>query len=379
MDKQNYLTFDDAVTYLNTTRSTLYKWLQAGKVPGHKLGRQWRFLEEELKNFRSGKIQNSKEEDSLQCLKDLLHDKQFRRNSMKTEMESNPCEIAETLIWDAIDSGAKGVHIQPKGSQYEISYRTQKDKEVLSTLNKKAFGQLNTYFQEVSSPIRGENKRRFFLGRSEGEGKIDLHVRYQQLETVTGPRITLNITRSDHPADTLSKIASGKDLETFQTWAEKSHGIIAVTGLPGSGKTTTIHCFLQDLIKKGLVAFTLEDPVSFIIEGVNHIEVNMKKKEEVEEAFDAIYDSDLDVLALGLSNPEGEGLCLTNAYKAATSGHLVLIQMQEGDVHKAMNILEKNLGPEVKDHLVGIVSQKLIAHPKGKGRKAEYQFLKGNL
>ncbi|MBC7370981.1 MAG: helix-turn-helix domain-containing protein, partial [Bdellovibrionaceae bacterium] len=48
MDNHDYLDFDEAVGYLKTTSSTLYKWLQNGKVPGHKLGRQWRFSKDEL-------------------------------------------------------------------------------------------------------------------------------------------------------------------------------------------------------------------------------------------------------------------------------------------------------------------------------------------
>ena len=55
MDNKNYLDFDEAVQLLKTTPSTLYKWLQAGKIPGHKLGRQWRFLKDELEIHVSGK------------------------------------------------------------------------------------------------------------------------------------------------------------------------------------------------------------------------------------------------------------------------------------------------------------------------------------
>ena len=55
MDNNEYLDFDEAVSFLKTTPSTLYKWLQAGKIPGHKLGRQWRFLKEELEIHVSGK------------------------------------------------------------------------------------------------------------------------------------------------------------------------------------------------------------------------------------------------------------------------------------------------------------------------------------
>ena len=50
----DYMTLDEAVEFLSTPRSTMYRWLREGKVPGHKLGRQWRFLRTELEDFRSG-------------------------------------------------------------------------------------------------------------------------------------------------------------------------------------------------------------------------------------------------------------------------------------------------------------------------------------
>ena len=37
------LTIDQLARYLQITRSTLYKLVQAGRVPGKKVGRQWRF------------------------------------------------------------------------------------------------------------------------------------------------------------------------------------------------------------------------------------------------------------------------------------------------------------------------------------------------
>ena len=55
MNNSEYLDFDGAVQLLKTTPSTLYKWLQAGKIPGHKLGRQWRFLKDELEIHVSGR------------------------------------------------------------------------------------------------------------------------------------------------------------------------------------------------------------------------------------------------------------------------------------------------------------------------------------
>ena len=44
-DKQaeTIMTIDELAVYLKLSKSTLYKLCQEGKVPGHKVGRHWRF------------------------------------------------------------------------------------------------------------------------------------------------------------------------------------------------------------------------------------------------------------------------------------------------------------------------------------------------
>jgi excisionase family DNA binding protein len=41
--KDSVLTIDELSEYLKIPKSTLYKLLQEGKIPGQKVGRHWRF------------------------------------------------------------------------------------------------------------------------------------------------------------------------------------------------------------------------------------------------------------------------------------------------------------------------------------------------
>lgn len=43
VDNDSILTIDELAEYLKISKSTLYKLAQAGKVPGQKVGRHWRF------------------------------------------------------------------------------------------------------------------------------------------------------------------------------------------------------------------------------------------------------------------------------------------------------------------------------------------------
>lgn len=45
------LDMDQAVIYLKTTKPTLYRWINQGKIRGFKAGRQWRFYRRDLRKF----------------------------------------------------------------------------------------------------------------------------------------------------------------------------------------------------------------------------------------------------------------------------------------------------------------------------------------
>lgn len=52
-----WLTLIEAAEYLKMGKSTMYKLAQEGKLPTHKVGRQWRFDARELdKWLKSGKL-----------------------------------------------------------------------------------------------------------------------------------------------------------------------------------------------------------------------------------------------------------------------------------------------------------------------------------
>ena len=43
-----WLSLDELSEYLKKSKSTLYKLLQRGQLPGHKVGRSWRFDRDEV-------------------------------------------------------------------------------------------------------------------------------------------------------------------------------------------------------------------------------------------------------------------------------------------------------------------------------------------
>ena len=46
--EDRWLSVDEIAAYLGIRRDTVYKWLDRGKMPAHKVGRLWKFRKEEI-------------------------------------------------------------------------------------------------------------------------------------------------------------------------------------------------------------------------------------------------------------------------------------------------------------------------------------------
>lgn len=373
MEAKEYLDFDEAVTFLKTTPSTLYKWLQAGKIPGHKLGRQWRFSRAELEAQISGtgpKILIQKE---LSKLGELLSK---RSNNIKEDkMEFTQGAITENIIWDAYHQGSRAVYVYPKMGKFEIAYRNRQQIETLTEIQEETFRLINESLEKISVPLKKSDSRRFYLRHEkENHEEVVLQVRYQKLETVNGPRLTLHLWQPEKDVLPLEKITSDTQaLKNFKSWLEPRSGLIVVTGVPGSGKTTTVYSLLGEYKNRGKLVFTIEDSVQMIIEGINQVETSFTAG-DLEEIFEKISASDADVICLGLgSYADQEEKILGMACRAAANGTVVILQMDKPSCQEAMETIKKFARRSPEELLIGISCQRLTEQ-NGKQR-AEYEFL----
>ncbi|WP_249755839.1 ATPase, T2SS/T4P/T4SS family [Microvenator marinus] len=366
------MTFEEAAEFLNTSRSTLYRWLREERVPAHKMGRQWRFLRDELEAFSRGDVPMN----NLSELAKLLRD----RNQEEDEMQmTHPSEISNGLIWDALDHGASVIHIDPKGSSHQVRYRTDKGLETLFELPALTFESLDSEWTKSSKPVRGDLKRRLFLERDQ-KGKTDrVQVRYQKLETLAGSRVVLRLLPENTFAMEVDVIApEAEDAQTLRKWMNATHGLVLISGRSGSGKTTTAYVCLNELAQaKDKVIFTIEDPIGTYIPDVNQLEVDLNDERAYREAFSAVFDSDVDVLFISSTIASRHRQTMwRSALSAAESGHLVFVQMEADSAEDAVARMRAEVDGPLDDVLVGAVWQELV-EKKGGGRKARYEFFEG--
>lgn len=381
MNMNEYMTFEEAVEFLNTPRSTLYRWLREEKVPGHKLGRQWRFLRSELEQFRSSGARVQEESRGLVELAKLLHHKNQKGVGMITEIK-NPSIVAEELIWDAVDSGATVIHLGPVGEEHEIRYRTSEGLLTLLQIPTASFVALDRHWISSSQKLRSESSRRMYLER-ERSGKVEgLQIRYQKLETFLGERLALRLIQEAKFPKSIDLIVNNKEDEaTLRRWSQAKHGLFLIAGRSGSGKTTTAYCCLEEMAQAGdRILFTLENSVEVLLGGVNQVSVDLDDEVAFRKAFGDIFDADLDVLFLSSNFAQRHLKTLWgSALSAAESGHLVMVQLEADSAADALKKFSDAVDRPIEDYLLGAVWQELIEDKDTRKRKANYQFISGAL
>ncbi|MBW2040885.1 MAG: helix-turn-helix domain-containing protein [Deltaproteobacteria bacterium] len=60
-----WLSVDEIAAYLGIKRDTAYRWISERNMPGHKIGRLWKFRKEEIEEWVRGGSAGDK-----QCLKE---------------------------------------------------------------------------------------------------------------------------------------------------------------------------------------------------------------------------------------------------------------------------------------------------------------------
>lgn len=362
--ERDYMTFEQASAFLNTPRSTLYRWLREGRVPGHKLGRQWRFLREELESFRAAGPASP-------AAFDALDDALGARGAA-------PAPPASRLLWDAFDARVSCVHLQPNArGDFDILYRTHEGLESLCSIDSATFDALETAWRELGAPIASDDDR---LALTLTRDPDDLlQVRVQHLATSAGPRLTLRLLRASQVRG-LDEIAQGEDVNTLRRFAVAPHGLVLIAGPSGSGKTTTAYACLGELAALGdRVLFSLEPSTEHLLPGVNQVEVDLDSERAYRAAFGAVFDSDPDVLFLATGfAPRHRSLIFQTALNAAESGHLVFVQLEADGPEDALERFQSHVERPVDDHVVGVSWQEMVVGEQGE-RAVRYALLPGPL
>jgi type II secretory ATPase GspE/PulE/Tfp pilus assembly ATPase PilB-like protein len=152
---------------------------------------------------------------------------------------------------------------------------------------------------------------------------------------------------------------SKASLKFLQEVFNSPQGLFLVTGPTGSGKTTTLHAGLEEILHKQVNVTTIEDPIEYPLEDAAQVQVNEKCGFTFAVALRAILRQDPDVIMVGeIRDKETAQIAL----RAAQTGHLVVSTLHTNSAKAGYTRL-KDLGVSrtaLQESLLGIMAQRLV-------------------
>jgi general secretion pathway protein E len=139
----------------------------------------------------------------------------------------------------------------------------------------------------------------------------------------------------------------------------RTSGVILLTGPTGSGKTTTLYSFLNDINSEDVKIVTLEDPIEYQLPGLNQVHVNPDIGFDFSAGLRSVVRQDPDVIMVG--EIRDKETCQI-AMQAALTGHLVFSTVHTNDAASAFTRL-LDLGVEeflLNAALISIIAQRLV-------------------
>jgi type IV pilus assembly protein PilB len=238
-------------------------------------------------------------------------------------------KLVNLIIYNAIKAKASDIHVEPFEKKVVVRYRTDGVMAEAMTPPKKLQNAITSRLKIMASLDIAEKRR-------PQDGKFQVKVQGRQIDfrvsvlpTVHGEKVVCRILDSTNLALSLDSLGFETEaLRDFKEAIDSPYGMILVTGPTGSGKTTTLYSAVKEILTPEMNFVTVEDPVEYQMEGVNQVQVNVKRGLTFAGALRSILRQDPDIVMVGeIRDTE----TIEIAVRAALTGHLVLSTLHTND------------------------------------------------
>lgn len=279
--------------------------------------------------------------------------------------------MIEHLFVDALQSRASDIHLYVSKSPElcwlahridgQLQYKYMINTEAMAVLATRIKSDAGVDFSDISRPHDGRTDFRF-------NGK-HIDIRLSSMPVDYGESIILRLLDSSSiPSigrlfDVHAPIA--EELLGITASAQKSGGILLVTGATGSGKSTTLNAVLRAIDRSRRSIRTVEDPVELRVPLVGHTQVNEAAGLTYSKVLRSLLRQDPDVIMVGELRDSDT---VETALRAAETGHMMLTTLHTGTVSESVTRLQgmmessfRGIGRYIlAGALKGVVNQRLV-------------------
>lgn len=293
--------------------------------------------------------------------------------------------VLEIVLAGAIKIGASDIHLEPEEKIVRIRYRLDgvlNDIVEIDPAN----------YQKVLARIKINSRLKLNIHNAPQDGRFTVAFAQKAIEIRTsvlpgsyGENVVMRILDPESIKQKIEDLGmSTENLTLIKRLLTKTTGAILTTGPTGSGKTTTLYAFINQVNEPGLKIITIEDPVEYHIEGISQTQVEPAKGYTFAGGLRAIVRQDPDVILVGeIRDAETAEI----AMQAALTGHLVFSTLHTNDAAGAIpRLIDLGVKPvSIAPALNAVMAQRLVrkicqdCQKKRALTKEEYKLLKETL
>ncbi len=269
-------------------------------------------------------------------------------------------KFVDLLFKQAVHERASDIHIEPTRRGVTVRFRIDGRLHEVPSPPKRWQNAIISRLKVLSGMDLAE-KRIPLDGRIKlnlPDRKLDLRV--SCIPSIFGQTIVMRILDQSTVMMGLEDVGFLPDnIKIFRGLIRAPNGIILMTGPTGSGKTTTLYASLATLNNPETKIITIENPVEYMIEGINQIQVNADIGLDFARGLRSVLRQSPDVILVGeIRDLETAQI----AVRSALTGHLVFSTLHTNDAcSSTIRLIDMGIKPFlVASSLQAAVAQRLV-------------------
>ncbi len=269
-------------------------------------------------------------------------------------------EILEEIFNDAIQLRASDIHFEPQEKIVVVRFRVDGVLHEAGRIPRE-------YYEGVVNRIKIASNLHIdehycaqdgAIRYDTGNGNMDIRVSIVPI--VDGEKIVMRLLSEYVRSLTLTDLGFTEDhRRQLEAASRKPFGMILTTGPTGSGKSTTLYALLKLRNHPDVNISTIEDPVEYKVQGINHIQVNPETNLTFAQGLRALMRQDPNIILVGEIR---DGETASIAVNAALTGHLLFSTLHANDAATSIpRLLDMGVEPFLlASTLEVVIAQRLL-------------------
>ena len=246
----------------------------------------------------------------------------------------NSSQMIELIMGAAMSYESSDIHVEPEEHYLKVRFRVDGVLQDILHLGKALQRPLMTRLKILSKvKLNVENVPQdgritfYYLGKP-------IEVRVSVLPSAYGEEMVMRLLTTSAVNLKLPDLGfSEQALKVVERQLAKPNGMLITTGPTGSGKSTSLYAFLNQLNEPGVKIITLEDPVEYKLEGIVQTPIDHNVDFNFAKGLRAILRQDPDIVMVGEIRDQETAEV---AMQAALTGHLVFSTLHTNDAAGAI-------------------------------------------